>query len=183
MWPWCQDLAPCSVWGGGNYRMFAVARVCVPPLDTLYTTCLPSPAELRAPSRPPSSTSRISRPLRSPLPLHTARRAESPRLPPPRRPESPRLVSRRPESPRVTSPRVTSPRVTSPRVTSPRVPAAGRHPASTRQAWLYSTSSSGSEASTEGSTRCRPTRPGAYPTILPRWVTKYNPIHDSYNFP
>merc|ERR1719220_2782872 len=152
-----------------------------------------SPAESRGPSRPPSS-SRLSRPLRSPLPLHTARRAESPRLGP-RRAESPRVghldsprvshLPKRPESPRVAT-KAESNRATinsslmSRRAESPRVPSSpprfSSSSSSSRQPWLYSTSSSQSSSgspsdtsSTEGSVRsCRPTRPPGYPSILPR---------------
>merc|ERR1719150_733377 len=135
-----------------------------------------SPAESRGPSRPPSS-SRLSRPLRSPLPLHTARRAESPRLGP-RRAESPRVVlPKRPESPRVStkaeSRAAANPTLMSRRAESPRVPPSPPRFSSTgRQQWLYSTqsgSSGSSDGSTEGSIRsCRPARPPGYPTILPR---------------
>jgi len=149
-----------------------------------------SPADPRGPSRPPSS-SRLSRPLRSPLPLplHTARRAESPRLGP-RRAESPRVgLPKRPESPRVANKAESAgtrvnPTLMSRRAESPRVPPSppSRFSANTtgstlgRQPWLYSSStqsgsgSGSSEASsTEGSIRCcRPARPPGFPSILPR---------------
>jgi len=135
-----------------------------------------SPVDPRGPSRPPSS-SRLSRPLRSPLPLHTARRAESPRLGP-RRAESPRVVlPKRPESPRVAakaeSRAAANPTLMSRRAESPRVPPSPPRFSSTgRQQWLYSAqsgSSGSSDGSTEGSIRsCRPARPPGYPTILPR---------------
>jgi len=164
--------------------------------NSLTAFGLASPAETRGPSRPPSS-SRLSRPLRSPLPLHTARRAESPRLGP-RRAESPRVgvghldqgprvshLPKRPESPRVAT-KAESNRSTinsslmSRRAESPRVPPSpprfSSSSSSSRQPWLYSTSSSQSSSgspsetsSSEGSVRsCRPARPPGYPSILPR---------------
>merc|ERR1719397_2470156 len=144
-----------------------------------------SPADPRGPSRPPSSP-RLSRPLRSPLPLHTARRAESPRLGP-RRAESPRVgLPKRPESPRVANkaesnranPTLMSRRAESPRVppSPPRFSSAANSGSTGRQPWLYSSStqsgsnsSSEASSSSEGSIRCcRPARPPGYPSILPR---------------
>ena len=130
----------------------------------------------------------ICSPFCSPLPLHTARRAESPRLGP-RRAESPRVgLPKRPESPRVANKSESAagnranPTLMSRRAESPRVPPSPpRFSANTtgstgRQPWLYSSStqsgsgSGSSEASsTEGSIRCcRPARPPGYPSILPR---------------